>query len=157
MEKKFENLVIFAILLINIRYVSTEALVQSRDPNLCYECDSRFEPYCEDTFNITENRVRIVPCNGRCAKVKHWYEDKFFFKRACINSIKKDIYIRYTIDVCYYDDENGKFCLCDDHFCNNANRFLVVFLASNSFLVLNWVKLISLFFILNFCLESLIF
>jgi hypothetical protein len=154
--KNLQSLVIFAILVAIVRHVSTEALVQSRDPNLCYECDSRFEPYCEDTFNTTDTRVRIIPCNGRCAKLKHWHEEKFYYKRACINSMKKYTLIRYTVEVCYADEENGYFCLCDDHFCNHATKAFNK-LCTFSSLVLHRVKLIGFFLVFNSYLMNFIF
>ena len=47
------------------------------DPDVtpwCYDCDSRFDPYCADPFNKTlppENKPAIRMCRGCCIKFLH--------------------------------------------------------------------------------------
>lgn len=116
----FTSLVFSTFLVLCLPGAQCDEMSFCRDPNICYECDSRYEPFCQDVFNATERALRTVPCNGKCVKLKHLYEDKLYYLRTCIHSIKQNIYIRYTVDVCYEDDDVGALCMCDGHYCNRA-------------------------------------
>ena len=44
----------------------------------CYDCDSRYDPYCADPFNKTlppENRPATRVCHGCCVKFVHKFSD----------------------------------------------------------------------------------
>ncbi|RWS04938.1 hypothetical protein B4U79_12850, partial [Dinothrombium tinctorium] len=39
---------------------------------MCYDCDSKTNPYCADTFNTSIHAVGLVPskqCYGCCVKI----------------------------------------------------------------------------------------
>ena len=87
----------------------------------CFECDSRFDPRCGDAFNLTRETGIISLCDDYCVKLKHMFENKYYYLRTCADSLKK-IYIKKT-DVCYTTRtaDSGSLCFCDQDLCNKAN------------------------------------
>jgi hypothetical protein len=88
----------------------------------CFDCDSRFDPRCGDTFNMTSENGPIKMCNDLCYKLKHKVGDKYYYIRSCADTLKK-IYIKKT-DVCYLTrtKDSGNLCFCDTEHCNSANN-----------------------------------
>ena len=86
----------------------------------CYECDSRFEPRCGDTFNLTRDSSKVVVCDDYCVKLKHVHENKYHFLRTCANSLKS-VYIKKT-EVCYAtrSTDKGSLCFCEQDLCNSS-------------------------------------
>lgn len=86
----------------------------------CYECDSRFDPRCGDTFNLTRDSSTIVVCDDYCVKLKHIYENKYHFLRTCATSLKS-VYIKKT-EVCYAtrSTDKGSLCFCEQDLCNSS-------------------------------------
>lgn len=111
------------------QWTKAEPINFCRDPVNCFECDSRYDKNCDDPYNVTQGRT--VKCNGKCIKVKHLYHPNgnrdlpgtYYTTRTCLSEeAKKNIEIRYTVDVCYTTMglNDGNFCLCDGSFCNQA-------------------------------------
>lgn len=92
----------------------------------CYECDSRFDPRCGDTFNLTRDTGTIIFCNDLCVKLKHKHLNQYFYIRTCADTFKK-IQIKKT-EVCYTtrSKEIGYLCFCDEDLCNAARSYFKV-------------------------------
>lgn len=88
----------------------------------CYECDSRNDPRCGDSFNLTRDTGVLVPCNDFCVKLKHIYENKYHYLRTCADTLK-EIYIKKT-EVCYTtrSHDKGSLCFCEQDLCNSADQ-----------------------------------
>jgi hypothetical protein len=86
----------------------------------CFECDSRIDPRCGDSFNLTRDTGTLVPCNDFCVKLKHIYDNKYHYLRTCADTLK-EIYIKKT-EVCYTTRsmEKGSLCFCEQDLCNTA-------------------------------------
>lgn len=86
----------------------------------CFECDSRFDPRCGDTFNLTRETGKLIFCDDLCVKLKHKFGNQFYYIRSCADTFKK-IYIKKT-EVCYTTrlKDNGNLCFCDEDLCNST-------------------------------------
>jgi hypothetical protein len=86
----------------------------------CFECDSRFDARCGDTFNLTRETGTLIHCNDLCVKLKHRYGNQYYYVRSCADTFKK-VYIKKT-EVCYTtrDKNGGYLCFCDEDLCNEA-------------------------------------
>ncbi len=93
----------------------------------CYECDSRFDPRCGDSFNLTRDTGLIVPCYDYCVKLKHLFDNQFHYLRTCADTLK-EVYIKKT-EVCYSTraQEKGSLCFCEQDLCNAAARLSRIF------------------------------
>ena len=54
----------------------------------CFECDSRYNPGCNDAFNQTRENGNFVYCNDLCVKLRHKYENTFYYIRSCADQFK---------------------------------------------------------------------
>lgn len=90
----------------------------------CFECDSRHDSRCGDSFNLTRDTGLVVPCYDYCVKLKHTFNNQFHYLRTCADSLK-EIYIKKT-EVCYSTriQEKGSLCFCEQDLCNTANSML---------------------------------
>lgn len=109
----------------------------------CFECDSRFDPRCGDTFNLTRETATVIFCDDLCVKLKHKFGNQYYFIRSCADTFKK-IYIKKT-EVCYTTrtKDDGHLCFCDEDLCNSTSRlryqpflFLFLSLSASSYLIL---------------------
>lgn len=89
----------------------------------CYECDSRFEPGCGESFNLTRDTGNIVPCGEYCVKLKLFHEKDYYYLRTCSSTLK-DVYIKKT-HVCYstMTSDEGSLCFCEEDLCNRATSY----------------------------------
>ncbi|ODN01787.1 Protein quiver, partial [Orchesella cincta] len=70
---------------------------------LCYDCDSRYDPYCGDPFNRSlpqELRPPAKVCHGCCVKFVHKFPDN----HVCMNEGKG----------------HGQMCFCEHNLCNGG-------------------------------------
>ncbi|CAG7823873.1 unnamed protein product [Allacma fusca] len=99
------------------------------DVNLyCYDCDSRYDPYCADPFNKTlppENKPATRLCRGCCIKFLHKIPNNTggveeYVQRSCTENI---IINYFMVDhVCMGEGKGrGKMCFCEDNYCNAAS------------------------------------
>jgi len=86
----------------------------------CFECDSRFNPGCNDAFNQTRENGNFVYCNDLCVKLRHKYENTFYYIRSCADQFK-NVLIKKT-EVCYSTrKKDGSYlCFCGHDRCNQA-------------------------------------
>lgn len=135
------NILIIAIFLVSFLILSAKA---NNDGNCCrkkiycYECDSRFDPRCGDTFNLTRDTGLLVPCNDYCVKMKHIVDNKYHFLRTCADTLK-EIYMKKT-EVCYAtrSEDKGSLCFCGQELCNSANFLLLNKYTKLGFIFLNF-------------------
>jgi hypothetical protein len=109
----------------------------------CFECDSRYDARCGDSFNLTRETGTIVMCDDYCVKLKHVHENKYHYLRTCADTLK-DIYIKKT-EVCYTtrSQNTGSLCFCEQDLCNSANsnlnndftHFLIAILSCSSLFI----------------------
>ncbi|XP_021950930.1 protein quiver isoform X1 [Folsomia candida] len=90
---------------------------------LCYDCDSRYDPYCGDPFNYTlpqELRPMTKVCHGCCVKFVHRFPDGEWVQRSCTENI---IINYFMVDhVCMGEGKgHGKMCFCESNLCNEAS------------------------------------
>ena len=85
----------------------------------CYNCDSRTDDKCGDSFNSTG--VTTEACEDLCAKIKYKHLSTFYYIRMCAENLKK-ISIKKT-EVCYSTraKSDGYLCFCEGDLCNRAN------------------------------------
>ncbi len=116
------NATIICLIFLNITYVLGDPCCKKFD---CFECDSRFDSRCGESFNLTRETGTIIPCNEFCVKLKHFYDDDYHYVRTCSSTIK-DIYIKKT-HVCYttMTKDDGNLCFCDEDLCNRAASFKI--------------------------------
>jgi hypothetical protein len=88
----------------------------------CFECDSRYDSRCGDSFNLTRETGMIVMCDDFCVKLKHVHENKYHYLRTCADTLK-EIYIKKT-EVCYTTRSHsaGSLCFCEQELCNRAEK-----------------------------------
>ena len=88
----------------------------------CFECDSRYNPGCNDAFNQTRENGNFVYCNDLCVKLRHKYENTFYYIRSCADQFK-NVLIKKT-EVCYSTrKKDGSYlCFCGHDRCNKATR-----------------------------------
>ena len=115
----------------------------------CFECDSRFESGCGESFNLTRDTGNAVPCNEYCVKLKLFHEKEYYYLRTCSSTLK-DVFIKKT-QVCYstMTSDEGSLCFCEDDLCNRASSYRTLFfnLSVSSF---NYISEINAYLI--FCI-----
>lgn len=86
----------------------------------CFECDSRFNPGCNDPFNQTRESGNLIYCNDLCVKLRHKYENTYYYIRSCADQFK-NILIKKT-EVCYSTrKKDGSYlCFCGHDRCNRS-------------------------------------
>jgi hypothetical protein len=116
------TLLILVTSLLSVKAASNSDTQCCRKRIECFECDSRFDSRCGDSFNLTRETGMIVPCDDYCVKLKHKYGNRYYYVRTCAETLKR-IYIKKT-DVCYTTRTNdgGHLCFCDQELCNSAIR-----------------------------------
>ena len=110
----------------------------------CFECDSRFNPGCGDSFNQTRENGNFIYCNDLCVKLRHKYENTFYYIRSCADQFK-NILIKKT-EVCYSTrKKDGSYlCFCNHDRCNHTNltitfnKFNCVLLISVAYIFSNY-------------------
>lgn len=116
-EKKTQLLLLALSFLITLGLVRSEACCKKFN---CFECDSRYDPRCGESFNLTRETGVTIPCNDFCVKLKHFFGNDYHYVRTCSSTIK-EIYIKKT-HVCYttMTKDDGSLCFCDEDLCNTA-------------------------------------
>ena len=119
LNKNNKTLITGLLFLINL-IVSIATNEQCCKKFECFECDSRFEPRCGESFNLTRETGHTVECTEFCIKLKHFYNNDYHYLRTCSSTIK-NIFIKKT-QVCYttMSKDDGNLCFCDDDLCNRA-------------------------------------
>lgn len=86
----------------------------------CFECDSRYDKRCGESFNLTRENAVTLLCNEYCVKLKHFINNEYHYVRTCSSTLK-DVYIKKT-HVCYttMTHDDGYLCFCDDDLCNHS-------------------------------------
>jgi len=89
---------------------------------LCYDCDSRYDPYCGDPFNRSlpqELRPPAKVCHGCCVKFVHKFPDSEWVQRSCTENI---IINYFMVDhVCMNEGKgHGQMCFCEHNLCNGG-------------------------------------
>jgi hypothetical protein len=134
------NFLVIFLLLFSIVNCSDQQCCKKKKN--CYNCDSRVDDKCGDSFNSTG--VTTEGCEDFCAKIKYKYGSSFYYIRTCAENLKK-ISIKKT-EVCYSAraKTDGNLCFCDGDLCNSANTpsvesktFIILF--SILFLFYNYI------------------
>ena len=115
----------------------------------CFECDSRFDPRCGDTFNLTRETGTLIYCDDLCVKLKHKFGNQYYYIRSCADTFKK-IYIKKT-EVCYTTrtKDSGNLCFCDEDLCNRSMSTMKFF-SSSTFVIFAFDLILFLAYHLNF-------
>ena len=114
---------IFLLTLLQQRSVSSSSDDQCCRKRIeCFECDSRYNPNCNDAFNQTRENGNFVYCNDLCVKLRHYYENQFYYIRSCADQFK-NILIKKT-EVCYSTrKKDGSYlCFCGHDRCNTSMK-----------------------------------
>ena len=118
----------YALLVISTLAVTANSDSQCcRKKIACFECDSRYDPRCGDSFNLTRDTGMVVMCDDYCVKLKHIHENKLHYLRTCADTLK-EIYIKKT-EVCYTTRSqlSGSLCFCEQDLCNRGSSMASYF------------------------------
>ncbi len=141
-NKKITFKIVILIIILNLTCTVCEQCCKKIE---CFECDSRFDSRCGESFNLTRETGKTIECTEFCVKLKHFYNEGYHYMRTCSSTIK-DIFIKKT-QVCYttMSKDDGNLCFCEEDLCNRAisskisSNFFVYFFPRFNFNYVTWI------------------